>query len=547
MVVASAASLNPKQALVKRRCDARSAQVGENIVKQLGDDTLEFDTHTTSGFVLETLCKALQAVPSFTTVRIGSSARAKGTAGGKPRRDVAYSSTRLADKEFIKLLVRGLARNTQLVTVELDALPPALVKRLPAALGASTGSLRSVTLRDMPIDDATFARLVQSLSQGQINRWEFEGCNLTDACMRPVRDLLHSHNTRRDVAKWQDKLRSDQPSAPVAQLGVLALNLQRNAITDRGVHELAEALADDKWLLEIDLSANPIGAGAVGDLVDVLDTNAALSVVRIDDIACRDALLIDRLARRLVERADRKHGTPSPTAILPASPSKPVWRARKAKSQWPSTRPTSPSAFKTVNVRVPDSPTSAGTARLPLKDALEALVAKLTAPDPGPVDDLIAAIVDEVHTQTQAQDRLRKRIRQLEQENAALKTAATAHQQQAPARPSSVPPAKGTRRKQARPRSAAAKPATAAASSVTRKPGGSSTRPKPASSDANKDVRQITQLVGFLEGLFVRLHQIMDDLEKGNDDGAAVAGEIRRAAADYKVVASKVQSVNAKQ
>lgn len=101
---------------------------------------------------------------------------------------------------------------------------------------------------------------------------------------------------------------------------------------------------------------------------------------------------------------------------------------------------------------------------------------------------------------------------------------------------------------------------------MTRKPGGSSTRPKPASSDANKDVRQITQvrsgvvvpsfaagfdrcrqLVGFLEGLFVRLHQIMDDLEKGNDDGAAVAGEIRRAAADYKVVASKVQSVNAKQ
>lgn len=126
--------------------------------------------------------------------------------------------------------------------------------------------------------------------------------------MRPVRDLLHSHNTRRDVAKWQDKLRSDQPSAPVAQLGVLALNLQRNAITDRGVHELAEALADDKWLLEIDLSANPIGAGAVGDLVDVLDTNAALSVVRIDDIACRDALLIDRLVRRLVERADRKVG-----------------------------------------------------------------------------------------------------------------------------------------------------------------------------------------------------------------------------------------------
>lgn len=57
-------------------------------------------------------------------------------------------------------------------------------------------------------------------------------------------------------------------------------------------------------------------------------------------------------------------------------------------------------------------------------------MAKLTAPDPGPVDDLIAAIVDEVHTQTQAQDRLRKRIRQLEQENAALKTAATAHQQQ---------------------------------------------------------------------------------------------------------------------
>lgn len=180
MVVASAASLNPKQALVKRRCDARSAQVGENIVKQLGDDTLEFDTHTTSGFVLETLCKALQAVPSFTTVRIGSSARAstrhrrrrrpgahwlirhtaEGTAGGKPRRDVAYSSTRLADKEFIKLLVRGLARNTQLVTVELDALPPALVKRLPAALGASTGSLRSVTLRDMPIDDATFASRV---------------------------------------------------------------------------------------------------------------------------------------------------------------------------------------------------------------------------------------------------------------------------------------------------------------------------------------------------------------------------------------------------
>eukprot|EP00474_Spongospora_subterranea_P000388 CRZ00846.1 hypothetical protein [Spongospora subterranea] len=277
-------------------------------MRLLGEDTLDIDIHSTTAFIAESLFKVLYAVPTFKVVRISNSERQR--LHTKARVNSLPSSTRSTENELAKNLIRGLSRNHELTCVEFDSVTPCIAKRIPAIVKGSLKTLKSIFIRNVVLDSGLLSRIMQQLISSEITHWHFINCGLNESSASHFSDVISNHNIRRDVAKWQYRLRDNDGMPGMSTLGVLSVDLQDNRLGDIGVKCLIEALTDDKWVLDINLSSNQLTNVAICALIEMLQINQSLCSITIDDNPGLDVALVAHLKSILVNRQDSKHGDP---------------------------------------------------------------------------------------------------------------------------------------------------------------------------------------------------------------------------------------------
>ncbi len=150
---------------------------------------------------------------------------------------------------------------------------------------SAVGSLRSLSLQNVPLRDCGAAILCGALRRSELNVLSLPRCGLTAASAQSIVRLMAAHWNNRQSMSWQRALRvKERESAskwneggfdPKA-MGLTAVDLSQNALRDDGLRVIAEALREDAGILWLDLRANGMTNCALSDVMKMLKRNTKL-------------------------------------------------------------------------------------------------------------------------------------------------------------------------------------------------------------------------------------------------------------------------------
>ncbi|TPX33062.1 hypothetical protein SeMB42_g07527 [Synchytrium endobioticum] len=201
-----------------------------------------------------------------------------------------------------RALGRCVARSSTLTSLDLVGLP--LGPKTLVCLGrgiAANKSIRRLSLANSRFGDAGFKAVAPGLKASEsLKSINLAACNLTVLSASILAELLKSQAIRRQAQQWKATLRfAEEPDAPDCTWAhIRRLNLSCNLLGDEGCEFLADALRDELGLRALDLQFNDISDRGGRAFQQMLDFNRQLVLLDLRNNHL-DPVLHHLLQRRL--------------------------------------------------------------------------------------------------------------------------------------------------------------------------------------------------------------------------------------------------------
>lgn len=214
-----------------------------------------------------------------------------GSSGGVVRR---FPDERRVLEKLEQHLPSFLSRNAStLVHLELAGLLLSDWPDLFRLLKRCT-NLQRLYLRQCNIGDKNFETLSPVLRAAlpALNHLQLAGAGLSALSGSLLAGLIKVQAEKRNTMHWATHLRQDAAHTPapsvsmllpnnLAAQGLVSLDVSGNALGDRGVALVAQALARDSWVKGVDLSGNGVGEEGLRAIVAMMEENQSLLWIQV--------------------------------------------------------------------------------------------------------------------------------------------------------------------------------------------------------------------------------------------------------------------------
>ena len=199
-------------------------------------------------------------------------------------------------------------------------------------------SLESINFVRVPLGDKGFSELCPALCASGAESVRVVGCNVTDFGGVYIASIIRSHGSKRDEAIWSAGLRgaavkahSEECPEQIGRMGCLVLDFSHNRLGDNSAQVIGEALANDAWLLGLNVGGNLITEKGGRWLYEGLEKNSCLRAL----VTADNKSIGEEVEKLISDKITCTADTSAPSAAqLPV-----VMRAMKAWSRWRAGRP----------------------------------------------------------------------------------------------------------------------------------------------------------------------------------------------------------------
>jgi hypothetical protein len=188
------------------------------------------------------------------------------------------------DTKAMRYLARGIGQSTVLKHLDLKGcrIGDKGLYALAGFADAAKGAAQKKEAAAVP----TFAPGPGIATSESLQILALSACNLTDVGIRYICTIIKTHGARRENALWTHSLRSQSKArAQIQMSGLLLIDLQGNKFTSTGCKSMSHVLANDDWLLGVNIAKNKnVSSKTVKEWQDWMkEKMAAFSTLRATD------------------------------------------------------------------------------------------------------------------------------------------------------------------------------------------------------------------------------------------------------------------------
>ncbi|GMH74577.1 hypothetical protein TL16_g06502 [Triparma laevis f. inornata] len=189
---------------------------------------------------------------------------------GKTKEDKRKEAPQVArpPADLVKTIAKLLFRASSLTQFSVVGVNLSLTDLRMLNKGLSLNkkiNLESINFVRVPLGDKGLSELCPALCASGAESVRIVGCNVTDFGGVYIASIIRSHGSKRDEAIWSAGLRgaavkahSEECPKEIPRQGCLVLDFSHNRLADNSAQVIGEALANDAWLLGLNVGGNLI-------------------------------------------------------------------------------------------------------------------------------------------------------------------------------------------------------------------------------------------------------------------------------------------------